>query len=119
MPKYIDAKKLYERIAELEAQAMAQVEKLNKIPLEEMTKGEYIEWRVWSAILGERSAFKYDVFDAPTTDVVEVVRCKDCRHSYTDIGNDKDYHCELTPSRAWHHNHFCSAGERRHNAKSN
>ena len=72
MARYTDAEKLYERFAGLEAQALAEVEELNKIPLEEMTKEEYVEWRVWSAILRERSAFKHDVFDAPTADVRKV-----------------------------------------------
>lgn len=38
MSRYIDAEKLYDRFAELEAQAMEQIEKLNRIPFEEMTK---------------------------------------------------------------------------------
>ena len=61
----IDKEILYNKTAEFEAQAMAQLEKLNEIPLNEMDKEEYIAWRVWSAICQERSAFKFDVFDAP------------------------------------------------------
>lgn len=73
MRRYTDADALYEKTAEWEAKALAHIEKLNKIPFEEMTKEEYIEWRVWSAILSERSAFKYDVYDAPSADVRENV----------------------------------------------
>ena len=65
----IDADALYERTAEWEASAFAKTEELNRTPLEEMTDEERAEWRRWTAILGERSAFKHDVFDAPTIDV--------------------------------------------------
>lgn len=48
----------------------------------------------------------------PTADVVEVVRCKDCRMAEEDLMIDGWYYCshnELT------HNpeHFCSYGERK------
>lgn len=59
--------------------------------------------------------------DAPTADVVEVVRCKDCRH-WNNEGYDailesafgecqksfEDYHCCETTE-----NDYCSYGERR------
>ena len=72
MPRYIDANALYERTAEWEASALEYVEKLKRTPLEEMDADEMDEWRRWTAILGERSAFKHDVADAPTADVVEI-----------------------------------------------
>lgn len=56
----IDADALYERACELEAQALAYVGKI----INDETKVE--EWKIWSAILAERTAFKHDVFDAPT-----------------------------------------------------
>ena len=61
----IDKETLYNKTAEWEAQAMARLDELNRIPFDEMEREEYIGWRVWSAIYQERSAFKYDVFDAP------------------------------------------------------
>lgn len=71
MARYIDADALYEKVAEWEARALAVVEKLNSKPFEEMDANEITEWRKWSCILNERSAFKFDVADAPTADVVE------------------------------------------------
>lgn len=59
MSRLIDADALYERACELEAQAL---EYVGKIANDE-TKIE--EWRIWSAILAERTAFKHDIFDAP------------------------------------------------------
>lgn len=51
---------LYERACELESQALDYVGRI-------MHDDEKIEeWRKWSAILNERTAFKYDVYDAPT-----------------------------------------------------
>lgn len=67
--RLIDADALYESTAEWEASAFAKIEELNRTPLEEMTDEERAEWRIWTAILNERSAFKHDVFDAPTIDV--------------------------------------------------
>lgn len=72
MPWYINGNELYEQTAEWEAQAIAHVEKLNSTPLNEMTTDQLEEWRKWSYILHERSAFKYDLENALTADVVEV-----------------------------------------------
>lgn len=42
----------------------------------------------------------------PSADVIEVVRCKDCKHA------DEYYHCIF--SAIWNDkNHYCSQGERR------
>lgn len=68
----IDRAALYERTAEWEAQALHMVEKT-------MNDEDTTEWKRWSTILTERSAFKFDVADAPTVDAEPVVRCKDCR----------------------------------------
>ena len=100
MARYIDADALYEQTAEWEARALAVVENLNSKPLEEMDANELTEWRKWSCILNERSAFKHDVADAPIADVRENVRgewiihetendryddmiCPFCKKSYT------------------------------------
>ena len=55
----IDREKLYEQTANWEAQAIDQT--LRYSPEEDRD-----EWRWWSAVLKERSAFKFDVADAPT-----------------------------------------------------
>lgn len=60
--RLIDADALYERACELEAQALEYVGKI----IHDDEKIE--EWRKWSAILNERTAFKHDVYDAPTID---------------------------------------------------
>lgn len=84
MPRYIDADTLYEKTAEWEARALEKVKELNSTPPYDMTDEDRKEWRMWTAILGERTAFKHDIADAPTADVVEVVRCKDCKFFETD-----------------------------------
>ena len=55
----IDRNELYEKTAELEAQSLHMVETT-------MNDEDKTEWRKWSAVLTERSAFKFDVADAPT-----------------------------------------------------
>lgn len=99
--RMIDADPLYERAAELEAQALAEVGQIDPGP-------DLEEWEKWNYILNERTAFKHDVADAPTIDAVQVVRCRDCVHY---IKHDK--RCGT-----WNHggivpDGFCSYGERR------
>lgn len=60
--RLIDADALYERACSLEAQALDYVGKLIERDGDEVS----VEWKIWSAILTERTAFKHDVFDAPT-----------------------------------------------------
>ena len=73
MSYLIDKRVLYKQTAEWEAQALAMVEKT-------MHDEDPTEWRRWSAVLTERTAFKHDVADAPTVDAVPVVRCEHCAH---------------------------------------
>lgn len=55
----INREALYEEACDLEAQALSYVAKIAN----DKTKIE--EWKIWSAILIERTAFKHDIFDAP------------------------------------------------------
>ncbi len=55
----IDRNALYEKTAEWEATALHMVEKT-------INDEDTAKWKRWSAILTERSAFKFDVADAPT-----------------------------------------------------
>ena len=57
--RLIDADALLERACNLESQALAYVGKI----VNDESKIE--EWKIWSAILAERTAFKHDIFDAP------------------------------------------------------
>lgn len=61
--RLIDADALYERACELEAQALEYVGKI----IHDDEKIE--EWRKWSSILNEQTAFKHDVYDAPTIEL--------------------------------------------------
>ena len=60
--RLIDADALYERTCSLDAQALDYVGKLIERDGDEVST----EWKIWSAILAERTAFKHDLFDAPT-----------------------------------------------------
>ena len=71
--RLIDADPLYEKACNLEARALDYVGKLNERDGDEPSD----EWKVWNVILIERTAFKHDVFDAPTAQP-EIIRCKDC-----------------------------------------
>jgi hypothetical protein len=58
--RLIDGNALYEKACDLEAQALDYAVKISN----DEEKRE--EWLRWSAILAERSAFRHDVYDAPT-----------------------------------------------------
>ena len=62
MDDLISRRALYNKAATLEAQALDYVGKLIERDGEETS----VEWRIWSAILIERTAFKHDVYDAPS-----------------------------------------------------
>lgn len=78
----IDADVLYEQTAEWEARALAIVEKLNSKPLGDMDVNEVAEWRKWSTVLNERTAFKHDVLDAPTVEVPEWIDTREALPEY-------------------------------------
>lgn len=93
----ISRRALYERAATLEAQALDYVGKLIERDGEETS----VEWRIWSAILTERTAFKHDVYDAPSAQPKQKkgkwVHGKEIAREYlagriTHI-EYKDYHC--------------------------
>lgn len=84
--RLIDADVLYDKAVKWEAQAIvALMEVGSDMPFEAMKDVDKIEWLRLTAIFNERTAFKFDVADAPTIDAVEVVRCKDCKH----LSNDR------------------------------
>ena len=101
--RLVDGNALYEKAAEWEAQALHMVEKT-------MNDEDATEWKRWSIILTERSAFKFDVADAPTVDAVPVVRCRDCKHGKQ--MKDGYYTCfwlTVLTGEDW----YCCHGERR------
>jgi ribosomal protein S27E len=49
----------------------------------------------------------------PTGDVVEVVRCKDCRHSRVFRKTDRWVDCPYYDESVVSFDHFCSYGERK------
>ena len=81
---------------------------------------EYIEREaVIKIILGQPPEPHYpewyyrDVKEIPAADVVEVVRCKDCKYSIDIIGNPNLF-CALAISMAeMEFDDFCSYGERK------
>jgi hypothetical protein len=62
MSDLISREYLYEKTAKWESQALHEVEKYH--PKEDRDK-----WLWWSAVLKERTAFKYDVVDAPSVNI--------------------------------------------------
>lgn len=108
--RLIDAEELYKKTAEWETDALEHVGKLNE---QEGDETPSLEWYKWNAILGERSAFKYDIMDAPTIDAVPVVRCKDCKHAVPETYYKSwDYKCILF-QHAMLAEDYCSHGKRK------
>ena len=79
MSDLISREELYDKIAEWEAQALHMVEV-------HMHDEDKTEWKRWSIILTERSAFKFDVADMPSAERVgkwnggELGTCSVCGH---------------------------------------
>ena len=83
--RLIDADVLYEKTAEWEAQALHMVEVT-------MNDEDKTEWRKWTAVLNERSAFKHDIADAPTIEPQRMrgkwevtpvyIKCSECGECY-------------------------------------
>lgn len=110
MSDLIDKKVLYNRFADLEAVALEQVKK-------HMHDEDLMEWRIWSTILAERTAYKHDVFDAPVVDAEPVVRCKDCEFSSTPEWDSDEVYCSKH-NNWFKFNGYCHLG-RKEDAKIN
>lgn len=65
MTDLISRKALYDKAVTLETEAMEAVETLKKSD-ERTDNGINVNWAIWQAILTERTAFKFDIFDAPS-----------------------------------------------------
>lgn len=102
--RLIDADELLNKTIKLEAEARKQV--ANYEPIDNPKK-----WHIWNGVLAERTAFKYDLMDAPTVDAVEVVRCKDCKNYWKSAGiccfADMPINDSVMPED------YCSRGERK------
>lgn len=104
--RLIDADELLNKTANLEAVALEQVAKYEP---SENPRG----WHRWSGILQERTAFKYDLMDAPTVDAVQVVRCKDCKHSEHWYGDKNLCYLWSETGIDVFEDGYCSYGKRR------
>ncbi len=116
----IDVEPLYKQYVELEKQAReCQMDYLDHC------KADSPNVIKWSAILTERTAYKYDLQDAPKVDAVPVVRCKDCKYQI----KKKYWSDEGIYFRGWcsvfnilvatGDNGYCSRGERRDGDETN
>ena len=65
MDDLISRKALYDRAVTLEAEAL---EALKKFDERNGDNSINVNWAIWQAILTERTAFKHDIFDAPSTE---------------------------------------------------
>ena len=92
MSKYIDAEKLYK----------SEIERCGCVPLVGSCSKDNKSLR---DVLGEQ----------PTADVVEVVRCKDCKYCkpYKTKSGKLDWNECLCTETIVEFSHFCSYGERR------
>ena len=60
----------------------------------------------------DNESLSYRLVRAPTADVVEVVRCKDCKHCVEDIICEGVVYCN-EHHKGMRENDYCSYGERR------
>ena len=64
----IDGDALLEKFAKLESIALEYVGKLN----ERQDPNEHDMWVMWTGILNERTAYKYEIVDAPTVEAIPI-----------------------------------------------
>ena len=100
--RLIDADALYRKTAEWEEEAMQIVNKASE------TEADGFNWIRWSTILGERSAFKHDIADAPAVDAEPV---RHGRWIYKPAWSNADwgvYLCsECNKPYWWNTDHYC------------
>ena len=112
MADLISRSALMKDFEDLEAIALEQVNKYNPVDSRD-------EWRWWSAVLKERTAYKHDLMDAPAVDAEQIVRCRDCKWYYDDTeycdkwGDMFIYWSDHSPVPP---NGHCFMGERREDA---
>lgn len=107
MDEYIDKASVYKKIAELE----------------ELARKSYLDtpcdspcYQRYLAQMQERTALKHLIADTTAVDAVPVVRCRDCKYSYDDLGGLTCSHgvcvdCIVPPG------FYCSFGERKESEK--
>ena len=101
MSEYIDKSAIYNKIAKLE----------------ELARDRYLDTPQGSRYqsqMNERTSLKHLIYDFPTIDAIQVVRCKDC--IYYEIGKDYQPYCNCSDGGISDYpqdNDFCSHGERR------
>lgn len=109
MAKYIDAKSLYNQVFEKEELARQRViDTPSRLPNGDVNPSAIR----YATQLDERTTFKFMLTYAPAADVVEVVRCKDCKHYKTMFCKMDIWHKDITLYRA-DENDFCSYGEKK------
>lgn len=117
MAKYIDAEPLYKQMVEQEELARQRViDTPSRLP-----HGDANPYATrYATQLDERTKFKFMLADTPAADVVEVVRCKDCKHRRVAEYGPMKYECELDTGdpychgrQAWWPDWFCAEGVRK------
>ena len=70
----------------------------------------------WDCFVVPIPVVRQNILDMPTVDAVEVVRCKDCIHSFMTIDGEHAKYCDMFDSDDgvyFDKNHFCSYEERK------
>ena len=103
--RMIDADPLLKKTAELEAVALEQVAKYE--PSENPR-----EWHRWTGILQERTAFKYDLMDAPTIEAEPIRHGHWIDHTYKyryPVGRYECSMCGAAHDMEWDYCPTCGA----------
>ena len=96
MAEYIEREKLYKRISDIRIYASVARQSGKDLA------GELLKFY--------REGVLKAIADAPAADVVEVVRCKDCKHARKLVSGD--YSCLIDQRIAHDEMDYCSYGER-------
>ena len=95
--RLIDADELLNKTIALEAEALEKV-----VKYEPLSDKKPSEWHTWNCVLAERTAFKYDLLDAPTVDAEPV------RHGYwTECKDSHSFECSVCHTWSVVGGHYC------------
>ena len=111
--RLIDADVLYERLKTDEELAMNRViDTPLSLPTNSPINPSAIQFMTQ---LSEITRFKEMVYDTPTVDAVEVIRCKDCKYSRMTFDGECKYCDVWFPDEKTYMdgNYFCASAERR------
>ena len=92
------------------------VDVINRIPTADVVSFAVLEQVMWERDMALETLKEHGIGFCEKSDMVEVVRCKDCIYAHMTISKEEVKYCDMFDSDDgvyFDKNHFCSYGERK------